>query len=176
MRLIFGPVLLLALLISSLGLLANAYADHDEFIARSAVDALSTRGESLAVPFQHSLREFLEGAVDVYQRSLDEHEDSILEARTPPRTVRVFLFYKHISRGPFSVPSYTVLKVLAQHLQSEMPPEAVEFTLDADARGAALFMDQTIDQNGITDSILHLGARRKGPPPFPGAEKGKRRS
>ncbi|KAF5320515.1 hypothetical protein D9611_010724 [Ephemerocybe angulata] len=116
MRLILGPVLSLVLLIASLGLLANAYVDHDEFIARSAVDDLSTRGESLAVPFQHSLREFLEGAADVYQRSLDEYEDGILERgrtrndREPPRMATVEIHYKDQGRlGQSYVSVHTTL-------------------------------------------------------------------
>ncbi|KAF5320397.1 hypothetical protein D9611_010758 [Ephemerocybe angulata] len=172
MRLILAPVLSLVLLISSLGPLANAYVDHDEFIARSAVDGPSTRGESLAVPFEHSLREFLEGAADVYQRSLDEYEHGILEARAP-RIVTVHIKTGGKQYGPFSMQSNTTpLKALTVYISKIIPPEEVEFSVP-DLHGGwkhqVPSMDQTLDANGLDGSVtaITLTARRKGDPTGP---------
>ncbi|KAF6756076.1 hypothetical protein DFP72DRAFT_1066900 [Ephemerocybe angulata] len=155
MRFILGPVLSLVLLISSLGLLANAYIDHDEFIARSTVDGLSMRGESLAVPFQHSLREFLEGAVDVYKRSLDEYEDGILEARAREVTISIRVGvngkYEHLTR--FKVQSNLGLRALAGMVPKEViePQGALYFTAIKNKKGdeQILKMGGTIDSNGL---------------------------
>ncbi|KAF6750148.1 hypothetical protein DFP72DRAFT_851839 [Ephemerocybe angulata] len=156
MRLIFGPVLSLVLLISSLGLLANAYI----FIARSAVDGLSTRGESLAVPFEHTLREFLEGAADVYQRSLDEYEDGILEARAP-QEVDVMLFVDGKYHGPFKMKPSTV-PLEDKRIHSILRTKHVEFTVLDSATGQrrVLYIDKSLAANGITNSVVSLTARR----------------
>ncbi|KAF5320492.1 hypothetical protein D9611_010742 [Ephemerocybe angulata] len=119
------------------------------------------RGESLAVPFEHSLREFLEGAADMYQRSLDE-----LEARAPkPGEVLV-----HISIAgrpdnltprlppPFYVKPTVLLKNVAVRLSAIIPPAEVEFTMLG--RPGPLIMDRSIAGNGITSAEIHLTARQ----------------
>ncbi|KAF6765590.1 hypothetical protein DFP72DRAFT_205413 [Ephemerocybe angulata] len=62
--------------------IAYAHSDHENVnFARSFVDELSTRSSSVEVPFQHSLREFLEGAVSAHRRALDSDYGADLEAR-----------------------------------------------------------------------------------------------
>ncbi|KAF6750209.1 hypothetical protein DFP72DRAFT_911360 [Ephemerocybe angulata] len=180
MRLILGPVLSLVLLIASFGLLANAYVDHDEFIARFAVDGLSTRGESLAVPFQHSLREFLEEAADVYQRSLDEYEGGILEARTP-RTVTMYVLFmkdgiRHYKVRPLEVSSDKRLSELvplvigALPAELQMPAEDFAFSVSTKPAGLPapdkemfklLKMDKTIDDLFPNSPSVTIQGRRK---------------
>ncbi|KAF6748814.1 hypothetical protein DFP72DRAFT_1073904 [Ephemerocybe angulata] len=84
MKFSFAPLATLAVAASSL-LSAYAYVDYDEFDARSIVDSygyenLGARSDSgIEVPFQHSLRSFLEEAVAAHRRAV-EGEDQ-LEAR-----------------------------------------------------------------------------------------------
>ncbi|KAF6750158.1 hypothetical protein DFP72DRAFT_851851 [Ephemerocybe angulata] len=145
--------------------------DHDEFIARSAVDGLSTRGESLSVPFEHSLREFLEGAADVYQRSLDEYEDGILEARAA-RQVTVWVKTKGHRRGPFTLQSnFEPLRNLATPISKihGCAPEEVEFSvpdLSGGWKHVVLEMDRTLDGNGLDPNVneVTLTARKIGAP------------
>ncbi|KAF6748866.1 hypothetical protein DFP72DRAFT_1174047 [Ephemerocybe angulata] len=173
MRLMLGPVLSLVLLIASLGVLANAYVGHDEFIARSAVDGLSMRGESLAVPFQHFLREFLEGAADVYKRSLDEYEDGILEARV--RNVAVMIRVMETAVMPRSrmVQSNTLIRDL-------ITPDVIRRFFRGDVtwwlnngpdRVRELRMNESIDQNQLEGGVLTLSVwpahGLQSPPPSP---------
>ncbi|KAF6757861.1 hypothetical protein DFP72DRAFT_845345 [Ephemerocybe angulata] len=169
MRRILGPVLSFALLISPFGLLANAYVDHNEFIARAAVDGLSTRGESLAVPFQHSLREFLEGAADMYQRSLDEYaSDGTLEARASPVTVHVSMEGRVGENGEYKVPSTTLLS----HFATLPPANAIERTKleftapDKSWNPKVLYMDRTLEANGLQGTVYLMARQKKvGPRP-----------
>ncbi|KAF5320476.1 hypothetical protein D9611_010694 [Ephemerocybe angulata] len=59
---------------------AFAQAEYDELDARSAIDApfadISER-HIVDVPFQPSLRSFLEGAADAHRRALDERGDEL---------------------------------------------------------------------------------------------------
>ncbi|KAF5320553.1 hypothetical protein D9611_010684 [Ephemerocybe angulata] len=81
MKFSFAPLATLAVAASSLFLSAYAYVEYDELNARSIVDSdsLSGRSDTIDVPFQHSLRSFLEEAVVAHRRAL-EAEDQ-LEAR-----------------------------------------------------------------------------------------------
>ncbi|KAF6748804.1 hypothetical protein DFP72DRAFT_915510 [Ephemerocybe angulata] len=84
MKFSFAPLATLAVAASSLFLSAYAYVDYDELDARSIVDSygydsLSARSDSIEVPFQHSLRSFLEEAVVAHRRALDDEDQ--LEAR-----------------------------------------------------------------------------------------------
>ncbi|KAF6755274.1 hypothetical protein DFP72DRAFT_868518 [Ephemerocybe angulata] len=59
-----------------------AHSDRENVnFARNLVDEMSTRSSSVEVPFQHSLREFLEGAVSAHRRALDSDYGPDLEAR-----------------------------------------------------------------------------------------------
>ncbi|KAF6748765.1 hypothetical protein DFP72DRAFT_1173990 [Ephemerocybe angulata] len=63
--------------------IAYAHSDRENVnFARNFVDELSTRSSSVEVPFQHSLREFLEGAVSAHRRALDSDYGADLEARS----------------------------------------------------------------------------------------------
>ncbi|KAF6760997.1 hypothetical protein DFP72DRAFT_1062714 [Ephemerocybe angulata] len=72
-----GLIKVCALLIT-----AYAYSDLEKVDARDLMDELSTRSSSVDVPFQRSLREFLEGAVSAHRRALDSDYGADLEART----------------------------------------------------------------------------------------------
>ncbi|KAF6742459.1 hypothetical protein DFP72DRAFT_1054009 [Ephemerocybe angulata] len=73
MKFAFAPILGLLLCIST----ATAFVDYDGVDGRSS---LSVRGEAVAVPFQPSLRAFLEEAVAAHRRAI-EGTNGELEAR-----------------------------------------------------------------------------------------------
>ncbi|KAF5320500.1 hypothetical protein D9611_010767 [Ephemerocybe angulata] len=130
------------------------------------MDGLSMRGESLAVPFQHSLREFLEGAVGVYKRSLGEYEDGILEARVPrPVTVIIEIMDTGTFLPQRTVPSNTVLRELVSpevvHSLGRpgLPAGGVSFTTVDQHGQRHLRMAKTIDENHLLDPIIFLAAR-----------------
>ncbi|KAF6750270.1 hypothetical protein DFP72DRAFT_911501 [Ephemerocybe angulata] len=75
MKFSFAPLATLAVAASSLFLSAYAYVNYDDY----GYDNLGARSNSIEVPFQHSLRSFLEEAVVAHRRALDD-EDQI-EAR-----------------------------------------------------------------------------------------------
>ncbi|KAF6753860.1 hypothetical protein DFP72DRAFT_1127522 [Ephemerocybe angulata] len=75
MKFAFAPILALLLCIST----ATAFVDYDEVDGRSLVDDLTVRGEAVSVPFQPSLRAFLEDAVTVHRRAIESINE--LEAR-----------------------------------------------------------------------------------------------
>ncbi|KAF6747386.1 hypothetical protein DFP72DRAFT_1174899 [Ephemerocybe angulata] len=75
MKFAFAPILGLLLCIST----ATAFVDYDEVDGRSFVDDLSVRGEAVAIPFQPSLRAFLEEAVTAHRRAIESTNE--LEAR-----------------------------------------------------------------------------------------------
>ncbi|KAF5331241.1 hypothetical protein D9611_013144 [Ephemerocybe angulata] len=66
--------------ILSLSTCASAYLEYNELDARDYTNSLLVERNAVEVPFQHSLRSFLEEAADAYRRALDDHED-LLEAR-----------------------------------------------------------------------------------------------
>ncbi|KAF6750285.1 hypothetical protein DFP72DRAFT_911531 [Ephemerocybe angulata] len=79
--------------------IAYAHSDRENInFARNLVDEMSTRGSSVEVPFQHSLREFLEGAVSAHRRALDSDYGADLEARN---------FYKVVVKQGNSHPPFT---------------------------------------------------------------------
>ncbi|KAF6755569.1 hypothetical protein DFP72DRAFT_896054 [Ephemerocybe angulata] len=81
------PSILLGLL--SLSTYASAYLDHNELDARDSTNSLLVERNTVDVPFEPSLRSFLEGAAHAYQRALDDH-DELLEARD--EKIRIHFF------------------------------------------------------------------------------------
>ncbi|KAF6749025.1 hypothetical protein DFP72DRAFT_852880 [Ephemerocybe angulata] len=86
MKFTLGP--LVGLLFGASCLIANttaySYDDHNELDARQQIDdVLSERGfglearETVDVPFQPSLRAFLEEAVTAYRRSTNGYEENL---------------------------------------------------------------------------------------------------
>ncbi|KAF6743917.1 hypothetical protein DFP72DRAFT_1079333 [Ephemerocybe angulata] len=70
------PSILLGML--SLSTCAFAYLHYNELDARDSTNSLLVERNTIEVPFQHSLRSFLDGAADAYQRALtDEHKDKV---------------------------------------------------------------------------------------------------
>ncbi|KAF6757019.1 hypothetical protein DFP72DRAFT_1114634 [Ephemerocybe angulata] len=65
------------------GTLAQAFSnDYSHLSARAELDALMyERSAPIEVPFQHSLRSFLEEAVTAHQRALSADEDVSLQTR-----------------------------------------------------------------------------------------------
>ncbi|KAF6750023.1 hypothetical protein DFP72DRAFT_851995 [Ephemerocybe angulata] len=83
------PSILLGLL--SLSTYASAYLDYNELDARDSTNSLLVERNTVDVPFEPSLRSFLEGAVHAHQRALDDRDD-LLEARNPNNIVTVDFF------------------------------------------------------------------------------------
>ncbi|KAF5313651.1 hypothetical protein D9611_010078 [Ephemerocybe angulata] len=81
------PSILLGLL--SLSTYASAYLDYNELDARDSTNSLLVERNTVDVPFQPSLRSFLETAADAHQRALDDHDD-LLGARNGMVTVEFF--------------------------------------------------------------------------------------
>ncbi|KAF6750192.1 hypothetical protein DFP72DRAFT_1139808 [Ephemerocybe angulata] len=116
----FTPAPLVSLLFGASYLIANAaaysYNDYNELDARYQIDdVLSERGfgpearETVDVPFQPSLRAFLEEAVTAHRRSMGEYEH--LEART--RTIQITVTAKifHPKELNIQSPQLVALKV-----------------------------------------------------------------
>ncbi|KAF6743922.1 hypothetical protein DFP72DRAFT_1052478 [Ephemerocybe angulata] len=82
------PSILLGIL--SLSTCAFAYLDYNELDARDFTNSLLVERNTVEVPFQHSLRSFLEQAADAYRRALDDHDD-LLEARSDSVSPKIIL-------------------------------------------------------------------------------------
>ncbi|KAF5331897.1 hypothetical protein D9611_008997 [Ephemerocybe angulata] len=113
MRFTLAP--LVSLLFGASYLIANAtaysYNDYNELDARHQIDdILSERGfglearETVDIPFQPSLRAFLEGAVTAHRRSMSEYEEH-LEARAAKIDVTA-----EIIDGPAGTPKTVALQ------------------------------------------------------------------
>ncbi|KAF6742543.1 hypothetical protein DFP72DRAFT_860395 [Ephemerocybe angulata] len=155
MRLTFIPALTaLALGVASTFTMAYAYANHDNWDARSIIDPSSNTldaryGSGIEVPFQPVLRDFLEEAVDAYRRHLSESES--LEARAPPLKWYTFKYEDkdkkiHEQRmecgedelvgaikmrlGGLAVPAILAEGKLSVQLPAKQGPHGVMFALD----------------------------------------------
>ncbi|KAF6743933.1 hypothetical protein DFP72DRAFT_858190 [Ephemerocybe angulata] len=82
------PTILLGIL--SLSTCAFAYLDYNELDARDSTNSLLVERNTVEVPFQHSLRSFLEEAADAHRRALDDHDD-LLEARSDTVSAKIIL-------------------------------------------------------------------------------------
>ncbi|KAF6755576.1 hypothetical protein DFP72DRAFT_896071 [Ephemerocybe angulata] len=91
------PSILLGML--SLSTYASAYLDHNELDARDSTNSLLVERNTVDVPFEPSLRSFLEGAAHAYQRALDDHDD-LLEARNEKVKIRLLAMLDDVSLHP----------------------------------------------------------------------------
>ncbi|KAF6741325.1 hypothetical protein DFP72DRAFT_1180954 [Ephemerocybe angulata] len=115
---IWSPSRLITLFITVAGLLftTNAHVGYNELESRSTID---DRSSAVNVPFQPSLRAFLEEAVVAYKRSLVAPElEEILEARNLDVT------FFHSVQGAWVVPGLspsTTEYLLSQEAIKKLP-------------------------------------------------------
>ncbi|KAF5320558.1 hypothetical protein D9611_010674 [Ephemerocybe angulata] len=190
MKFSFAPLATLAVAASSLLLSAYAHVEYDELNARSIVDygydSLSARSDTIDVPFQHSLRSFLEEAVVAHRRAL-EVEDQ-LEARANVR-VKFLLMPKNELRE-LSLPTNTEIGLAIFQWHNRYYAGTGDFALEellVDIGGRAVHVDwanandPTLAQLNVVDGTtirltavvnVRAGAGSKGAHKKPPAKKG----
>ncbi|KAF6748813.1 hypothetical protein DFP72DRAFT_1049358 [Ephemerocybe angulata] len=158
MKFSLAPLATLAVAASSLFLSAYAHVEYDELNARSIVDSygydsLSARSDTIDVPFQHSLRSFLEEAVVAHRRAL-EPEDQ-LEARANVRVL--FRLEPRNEVHELSLATNTPIGLAIFQWHNRYYPGTGDFALEE----LQVFIGQrhvTVDWEGANDpSLAQLG-------------------
>ncbi|KAF6746648.1 hypothetical protein DFP72DRAFT_855185 [Ephemerocybe angulata] len=119
---------------------------------------------ALSVPFQPTLREFLEEAVTVHHRRSFQDDAVRLEARAPDIQVTVHRLDEDDRRdrviGPYNYPPSTRLVVIARTVaQSWDIPDHPAYVILRYNNGPALNQEKTLQELGITGPSAVLVAR-----------------
>ncbi|KAF5319770.1 hypothetical protein D9611_012861 [Ephemerocybe angulata] len=161
MKLPLAP--LVSLLFGASYLVANtiaySYHDYNELDARYQIDdVLSERGfglearETIDVPFQPSLRAFLEEAATAHRRSMSENED--LEARADPINVYIKILDQHIDLKVDPGMKVTALKELVAKTKRVPGIDMNDFVPRHNELYGKKFIDdesKTLADNGVTE-------------------------
>ncbi|KAF6742671.1 hypothetical protein DFP72DRAFT_1053902 [Ephemerocybe angulata] len=152
------PSILLGML--SLSTCAFAYLDYNELDARDYADSLLVERNTVEVPFQHSLRSFLEGAAAAYQRTLDDHDD-LLEARANEKTHVFAVIHPFWNGKPVAGEAKKLKEIGGQSPRSWTAKDARDFILPSTLhkatckfRRGAIYNEEILSLQNVEDGEI----------------------